>query len=63
MATGLGRTRIDGALAALATSGKVGFDLSEDAWFQRELPLDDEGVTRDNPRLVAARELVAEAPS
>ncbi|HEY0239903.1 MAG TPA: SWIM zinc finger family protein [Friedmanniella sp.] len=59
---GFDRTRTDNALAALATSGKVGFDLSEDAWFQRELPLDDEGVTRDNPRLVAARELVARAP-
>ena len=60
-AAGLDGTRTDGALAALATSGKVGFDLSEDAWFQRELPLDDDGVTRDNPRLVAARELVAGA--
>lgn len=58
--TGLDDARVGGALAALATSGKVGFDLTEQAWFQRELPLDDDGVTRDNPRLVAARGLVGE---
>lgn len=59
-ATGLDAGRVDGALAALATSGTVGFDITERAWFQRELPLDDEGVTRDNPRLVAAHRLVAD---
>jgi hypothetical protein len=57
-ATGLGTSRVGGALAALATSGKVGFDLTEQAWFQRELPLDDDGAARDNPRLAAARGLV-----
>ena len=59
-ATGLDEARVAGALAALATSGKVGYDLTEQAWFQRELPLDVDGLTRDNPRLVAARGLVAD---
>lgn len=58
-ATGLDAGRVEGALAALATSGKVGYDLTEQAWFQRELPLDEQGLEGDNPRLVAARELRA----
>lgn len=45
-------------LAVLATSGRIGFDLSDQAWFHRELPIDDERVTRDNPRLVKARAIV-----
>lgn len=58
-ATGLPRVRVDTALATLAASGKVGFDLAEQAWFHRELPMDVERAHRDNPRLVAARTLVA----
>lgn len=58
--TGLPLQRVDRALAVLAVSGKVGFDLGTGAWFHRELPVDDDRVTKDNPRLVRARELVAE---
>jgi hypothetical protein len=58
--TGLTPARVSAALAVLATSGKVGFDLGIGAFFHRELPLDPERPTRDNPRLVSARRLVAE---
>ncbi|QIK71396.1 SWIM zinc finger family protein [Propioniciclava coleopterorum] len=47
------------ALAVLASSGRVGWDGHEEAWFHRELPDAPDRVTRDNPRLVAARRLVA----
>lgn len=59
--TGLTSTQVVAGLAALATSGKVGFDLAESAWFHRELPMDDERIEKDNPRLASARELVSAA--
>jgi len=46
------------ALATLATSGKVGFDLADGAYFHRELPL-GASADRVHPRLADARELVA----
>lgn len=55
---GLERVRIDQALAFLAASGKVGWDIAEQAYYHRELPHDPEQVARDNPRLVGARRLV-----
>ncbi len=47
------------ALAVLASSGRVGWDGHDAAWFHRELPDDPDRVARDNPRLVAARRIVA----
>jgi hypothetical protein len=57
--TGLTETQVTSGLAALAASGKIGFGLSESAWFRQELPLDTERVEKDNPRLASARELVS----
>lgn len=56
--TTLTEERVRGALAVLASSGRVGWDLHDAAWFHRELPDDPSRVTRDNPRLTAARKLV-----
>jgi hypothetical protein len=55
---GLHQDQVRAGLAVLATSGRVGYDVVEQSWFHRELPL-AERVERDNPRLVAARKLVA----
>ncbi len=57
--TGMSGTEIDAAVAVLAASGKVGYDLSDAAFFHREIPFDSEAVGRDHPRLSAARALVA----
>jgi predicted nucleic acid-binding Zn finger protein len=54
---GMSDSRSRAALAYLAVSGKLGFDAHENAWFHRELPDDPNRVLKDNPRLVAAREL------
>jgi hypothetical protein len=58
-ATGRPRTEIDSALAALALSGSVGFDLADAGFFHRELPYDLGLVERLQPRLRDARKLVA----
>ncbi|MCL2091898.1 MAG: SWIM zinc finger domain-containing protein [Micrococcales bacterium] len=58
--TGLTERRVADALAVLAASGRVGWDAHDQAWFHRELPADADRVDKDNPRLVAARKLVAE---
>lgn len=57
--TGLTVAEVDAAIAVLAASGKVGYDLSEDTFFHREVPFDGDAVERDHPRLTAARRLVA----
>jgi hypothetical protein len=57
---GLDAERVRGALAVLAASGRVGWDLHDAAWFHRELPDDPARVEKDNPRLVAARILFAD---
>jgi hypothetical protein len=49
------------ALAALAARGLVGYDLAAGAYFHRELPFDLELVDKLQPRLLAARKLLAEA--
>lgn len=56
--SGLDAARVRAALAALATSGRVGWDCDDGAWFHRELPHDPDRVEKDNPRLRAARRLV-----
>ena len=59
-ATGMTAQQVDAGVSRLAVSGKVGFDLGDGHWFHRELPLEDERVERDNPRLRDARRLVEE---
>ncbi|KUN96860.1 SWIM zinc finger family protein [Streptomyces caeruleatus] len=58
-ASGLTPERVRAALVRLGTSGRVGYDTAEAAYFHRELPYDAERVERHNPRLRAARALVA----
>ena len=48
------------ALAELGTSGLVGYDLAEGAYFHRELPFDVSSVVRLHPRLAEARELAGD---
>ncbi|MER7829483.1 SWIM zinc finger family protein [Streptomyces sp. NPDC095602] len=56
---GLPVERVRAALTRLGTAGRVGYDVAEAAYFHRELPYDAERAERHNPRLLAARELVA----
>jgi hypothetical protein len=49
---------VGGALAALALSGIVGYDLAEGGFFRRELPFDLGRIERLQPRLRDARRLV-----
>ncbi|NEB01151.1 SWIM zinc finger family protein [Streptomyces sp. SID13726] len=58
-ASGLTAERVRTALVHLGTSGRVGYDTAEAAYFHRELPYDAERVERHNPRLRSARALVA----
>ncbi|MEU6544918.1 SWIM zinc finger family protein [Streptomyces sp. NPDC046859] len=58
-ASGLTAERVRAALVRLGTSGRVGYDTAEAAYFHRELPYDAERAERHNPRLRAARALVA----
>lgn len=55
-----GQADVTAALAELATSGLVGYDLAQGAYFHRELPFDPSGVARQQPRLTDARALVAD---
>lgn len=50
---------VEAGLAWLAASGRLGYDVSERSWFHRELPVEAEKVLRRNPRLAAAKALVA----
>jgi hypothetical protein len=52
--------RVGAALARLGARGLVGWDLTAGAWFHRELPYDLSAVEALQPRLVAARKLLAE---
>ncbi|MBM9617263.1 SWIM zinc finger family protein [Streptomyces zhihengii] len=58
--SGLPVERVRAALTLLGTAGKVGYDLADASWFHRELPYDARRAERHNPRLVAARALLAE---
>lgn len=57
--SGLDRARVKAALTVLGTSGRIGYDCAEAAYFHRELPYDAGRAARDNPRLSAARSLLA----
>ncbi|MEJ7647690.1 MAG: SWIM zinc finger family protein [Nakamurella sp.] len=59
-ATALSADRVDGALAVLASSGRVGWDAHSRSWFHRELPDNPDRVERDNPRLKGARRLLVD---
>ncbi len=59
--TGRSRDEVSGALAALALSGIVGYDLAEGGFFRRELPFDLGRTERLQPRLREARRLVEQA--
>ena len=58
--SGLTADRVRAALTRLGTAGRVGYDVADAAYFHRELPYDADRAERHNPRLVAARRLVAE---
>jgi hypothetical protein len=55
---GIDRVDLAAGLAWLAASGRLGYDLREQAWFHRELPVDSDQVLRRNPRLVSAQRLL-----
>ncbi|WP_405809730.1 SWIM zinc finger domain-containing protein [Streptomyces sp. NBC_00210] len=57
--SGLTVERVRAALTRLGTAGRVGYDIADAAYFHRELPYDADRAERHNPRLVAARALVA----
>lgn len=51
---------ISNVLTALASRGVVGFDLKTQAYFYRTLPFDSNLVESLQPRLIAARKLIAQ---
>ncbi|MYR57492.1 SWIM zinc finger family protein, partial [Streptomyces sp. SID625] len=51
--SGLTPERVRAALVRLGTSGRVGYDTAEAAYFHRELPYDAGRAERHNPRLRA----------
>ncbi|WP_340537109.1 SWIM zinc finger family protein [Nocardioides sp. GXZ039] len=55
--TGLTPAEVEAGLAWLAASGRLGYDLVDQAWFHRELPVDADAVLRRNPRLRKAQRL------
>ena len=54
----LDRGAIDRALARLAASGLVGYDLHHGTYFHRELPFRSEAIPKLQPRLTGAKKLV-----
>jgi hypothetical protein len=58
--SGLSRTQVEAALAVLGARGLVGYDVTEAAYFHRELPFDIDAIEKLQPRLKDARKLVAE---
>ncbi|MFD8595518.1 SWIM zinc finger family protein [Kitasatospora sp. NPDC059646] len=57
--SGLNPDRVRAALARLATAGQIGYDLADAAHFHRRLPYAAGRPEDANPRLRAARELLA----
>ncbi|MBL3803590.1 SWIM zinc finger family protein [Streptomyces sp. BRB081] len=58
-ACGVTTARVRSALMRLATSGRVGYDTAEAAYFHRQLPHDSGLAERHNPRLRYARALLS----
>ncbi|MGW7520531.1 SWIM zinc finger family protein [Streptomyces sp. NPDC054796] len=58
--SGLPPERVRAALTVLGTSGQIGYDLAEEAYFHRHLPYSTGAAEARNPRLRGARALVAE---
>lgn len=58
--SGLPADRVRAALTMLGTSGQIGYDLAEQAYFHRHLPYSAGAAETRNPRLRGARKLVAE---
>ncbi|KJK58001.1 SWIM zinc finger family protein [Saccharothrix sp. ST-888] len=56
---GLSIARVRAALTRLGTAGQIGYDTAEAAYFHRQLPYDSGRAETQNPRLRAARALVA----
>ncbi|NUR71677.1 MAG: SWIM zinc finger family protein [Hamadaea sp.] len=50
--------RVRAALTLLGTAGRVGFDVTEGAYFHRVMPFGTDAAARLNPRLAGARALV-----
>jgi len=57
---GLPPDRVRAALTVLGASGQIGYDLAEEAYFRRRLPWSAGDAEAYNPRVVAARALVAD---
>ncbi|MFJ8045614.1 SWIM zinc finger family protein [Kitasatospora sp. NPDC096147] len=57
--SGLPVERVRAALTRLGTAGQVGYDTAEASYFHRQLPYHAQRAELDNPRLRAARALVA----
>lgn len=57
--SGLTPQRVRAALTRLGTGGQIGYDTAEAAFFHRQLPYDAGRAEAHNPRLRAARALVA----
>jgi hypothetical protein len=59
-ATNVAPDKVCSALAVLGSRGLVGYDQNTNTYFHRELPFDLEKVEQLQPRLRAARKLIAE---
>jgi hypothetical protein len=57
---GLPSDRVRAALTVLGASGQIGYDLAEETYFRRQLPWSAGAAEAYNPRLGAARALVAD---
>ena len=58
--SGLEPGRVRAALTMLGTSGQIGYDLAEEAYYHRHLPYAANAAETRNPRLRGAKALVAE---
>jgi len=56
--SGLSLEAVEAGLAWVAASGRLGYDVSDQAYFHRELPIEGDKILRRHPRLVAARSLL-----
>lgn len=57
--SGCGESSVEAALAVLGSRGLVGYDLTAGRYFHRVLPFDVDRIESQQPRLKAARQLVA----